>query len=116
MRRVYHSLKYRIFDTGKLKCDEYMYYLKHEKQGLIKIENGLKIGRKNADILFRNDEFMSSTHCQFRIVKGKLYIIDLSSKNGTIINAEKVAPEVEYLIMPGTSLEVGDQKFQIIQK
>lgn len=91
------------------------FYLKHEVQGLIKITNGFKIGRKNADLVFRNDEHMSSSHCEFLIKKGKLFLVDLESKNGVLINTERISAGVEYLLMPGTMLEIGSQKFQVIQ-
>lgn len=92
-----------------------IYYLKHSLKGLIKIENGMKVGRKSGDIIFNKDEHMSSLHCQFNLKNGKLYLVDLGSKNGVKINNEIISSDMEYLILPGTMLEIGNQQFQIVQ-
>ena len=50
------------------------------------VNDGMVCGRMEGDIQFAFDDVLSRRHCQFRINKGEVYVMDLNSTNRTIVN------------------------------
>lgn len=77
---------------------------------LIKIpdcERAASIGRAPANALVIADAGVSSRHAQVQWKTGALYLSDLGSTNGTFVNGEKLAPNVERKINVGDRLRFG---------
>jgi serine/threonine protein kinase len=65
------------------------------------------IGRRKSDINV-HDKLISSKHCSITLAEGKLYLRDLASLNGTVVNGRKIR-EIE--LRPGIVVSMGRTKF-----
>ncbi len=89
-----------IILTGKL-----------EGQKLTLPERQLIIGREeNCHIRITGTE-ISRRHCSLRVVGEKVFVMDLGSRNGSLINDVQVKTETE--LQPGDILRVGSMLFQL---
>jgi hypothetical protein len=70
------------------------------------------IGRKDDNHIIIDDPFISGYHARVFVKDGKLFIKDLESTNGTIINSKNVE-DVEELCS-GDSVEIGRIIFKVI--
>ncbi|MHB1406086.1 MAG: FHA domain-containing protein [Desulfitobacteriaceae bacterium] len=71
---------------------------------------GIRIGRgKNNDIIIP-DHFASIDHAYFRQHKGKSFIEDLGSTNGTWVNGERINSPVQLVV--GDYVKIGSITFQ----
>jgi hypothetical protein len=67
----------------------------------------ISIGRaRNCDIVLR-DASVSKLHGHFRVVPGKLELIDSGSHNGTRVNGLPIAPDTPTPVLPGDTIVVG---------
>lgn len=65
------------------------------------------IGRSpQSDIVIAN-ESISRKHCQIEIKNGEIYVTDLGSSNGVLINNEKIEPNVPVLYQSFFGLSFG---------
>lgn len=72
-----------------------------------------KIGRsKKADIVV-NDTFMSGIHAEIVIDKSKCLIKDLGSKNGTIVDNQKISLDL-VVLSSGCKIQCGSTKFILL--
>jgi predicted component of type VI protein secretion system len=69
------------------------------------------IGRSEECQLRPNSEKISRHHCVILLGEGSASIRDLGSKNGTLVNGERVVGEQE--LKAGDVLEVGPLKFEV---
>ncbi|MBE2181870.1 MAG: FHA domain-containing protein [Anaerolineae bacterium] len=73
--------------------------------------------RKN-DIWLRHDLWVSGEQCRFHIKQTRgsyeLYVEDLNSKNGTIVDGKRIAPRKQVPLRHGTRLKVGQHTAMII--
>lgn len=69
-------------------------------------EGVFNAGRIGADVTIP-DAYMSRSHAEIRIEKGKIGITDLGSTNGTFINGNRIAAGELYVLHPGDSLALG---------
>jgi predicted component of type VI protein secretion system len=69
------------------------------------------VGRSEECNLRPNSEKVSRHHCVFLLGDGRATIRDLGSRNGTLVNGEKVVGEVE--LKKGDQLEIGPLQFEV---
>ncbi len=69
------------------------------------------VGRSEECNLRPNSEKISRHHCVIMLAEGIATIRDLGSKNGTLVNGEKIVGEVE--LKGGDVLEIGPLKFEV---
>lgn len=74
-------------------------------------ERDLTIGRDLECDIRVADSDVSRKHCELLIRKGKLFVVDLASRNGTYIN--DIAIEAETPLHPGDQLRVGPMVFEL---
>lgn len=82
-----------------------VYFLIGNKQA-IKITKSVTIGRGEVDCQIK-DTKLSTNHCKVFIKGLRVLVVDLSSTNGTFINGDKLAPNVEYELKLGSKLNIG---------
>jgi pSer/pThr/pTyr-binding forkhead associated (FHA) protein len=56
---------------------------------------------------------MSRQHCKFVIENDLCYILDLGSKNGTVLDGKECAPNVKIMVNDGAMLAIGEKIFRI---
>lgn len=67
------------------------------------------IGRERGDILFSEDGYVSGQHARFSNRKGRPFLLDLGSSNGTYLRIQN-----ERIVMPGSYLLLGQQLFRLM--
>lgn len=71
-------------------------------------ESGMHLGRERGDVLFPEDGYVSGLHCRLAWDKGKLFLTDLGSSNGTFMRLRE-----ETNIHTGDVLLMGQQLFRL---
>lgn len=71
-------------------------------------ETGLHLGRERGEVIFADDGYVSGLHCRLSYERGRVYLTDLGSSNGTFvrIRAEADVGQGEILLM-------GQQLFRV---
>ncbi|RME76303.1 MAG: FHA domain-containing protein [Planctomycetota bacterium] len=77
-------------------------------------EGDITIGRSLDNTLCLNDETISRHHAKIFKQNGQLYIMDLGSYNGTLINGQKIPSKVAQSLQNNDQIIIGD--YQIICK
>jgi predicted component of type VI protein secretion system len=72
----------------------------------------ITIGRSEENGIRFNDPFVSSKHAKILFSKKKVYIKDLESTNGTLLNNKTIEEEIE--ILDGDIIEIGRVTFRVI--
>lgn len=75
-----------------------------------KLKKGTTIGRSPRSEIVLPDEFVSQTHARIFSRKQFMFIEDLGSTNGTIVDGRKI--EGEHQIKPGQEIVIGDTIFR----
>lgn len=85
-----------VYDQSKSKC-----FPLQEK------ELPVRIGRaRNCEIAFINDDGISRYHAQFELRASNMVLVDLDSRNGTIVDGEQIN---EAILRDGSTIQVGAQ-------
>lgn len=84
---------------------------KLEGQKLTLPERQLIIGREESCHIRITGTEISRRHCSLRVVGEKVFVMDLGSRNGSLINDVPVKVETE--LQPGDILRVGSMLFQL---
>ena len=71
-------------------------------------EAGMHLGRERGDVLFPEDGYVSGLHCRLAWDKGKLFLTDLGSSNGTFLRLRE-----ETNVHTGDVLLMGQQLFRL---
>jgi phosphoserine phosphatase RsbU/P len=66
----------------------------------------VSIGRSRQSDVFLPDQFLSRHHAEIRQGVGGFYLVDLGSKNGTLLNGVRL--EAETLLKEGDQIKIGD--------
>ena len=77
---------------------------------VFKLKGGATIGRSPASDIVLPDDYVSQTHARVFARKQFLYIEDLGSTNGTLIDGRRI--EGEHQIKPGQEIVLGDTVFR----
>lgn len=88
-----------------------VYYLIGSKNK-IKIDKTVTLGRGNTDISIK-DAKLSTTHCKITIRGLKLFITDLNSTNGTSINGENLAPQIDKELKLTDKIKIGSEVYTL---
>ncbi len=71
------------------------------------------VGREFGDILLAEDLNVSRIHLALVADRGGLYVEDLRSSNGTLLNGVKIPPGKRYLLSDGDVVTAGDSPLKI---
>lgn len=74
-------------------------------------ERTITIGRDEECDVRISDSDVSRKHCQLEVRDGKLFAVDLSSRNGTCVNNVTIQKETQ--LQPGDLLRVGPMVFEL---
>lgn len=65
------------------------------------------IGRMSSSDIFLSDIFVTRQHAQLICVGEEVFIIDLDSVNGTLLNGEKIEPITPAPLSDGDEITIG---------
>ncbi len=71
------------------------------------------IGRSREADLFVDSLLVSRSHCRLDLVDGKVSLIDLGSRNGTMVNGEVIPKNVPVELSNLSSFSIGPLTFQL---
>jgi pSer/pThr/pTyr-binding forkhead associated (FHA) protein len=63
------------------------------------------IGRTTAADIILDDDLLSATHMALEVVEGEVWVEDLGSRNGTVIDGNPVTGRIR--VRPGSTLAAG---------
>lgn len=75
-------------------------------------ESGLSVGRSDQNELILPDALLSRRHCKLYFADGALYVTDLATVNGTIVNGAVISADVK--LSGGDVLQLGDTFIDIV--
>ena len=90
---------------------EKWYLIDLNKRTCIDIINTLMLGREGGDINFPNDKMISRIHMSLKRKNSNIFITDLGSTNGTILNGKVIKKKIDIQIMPNDEIKIGAQHF-----
>jgi pSer/pThr/pTyr-binding forkhead associated (FHA) protein len=103
IRRIRRRVPYLVMADGLEKGKQYILKSQVTRIGAVAQEGGLQ-----NDIVIRDlDHSISRFHCEIHQVKGKLYLLDCNSANGTYINGRRVRSEQPARIGRGSRIGLG---------
>lgn len=79
---------------------------------IIPVRSTISLGRKEENSIVLVDQHVSSNHAKLLIKNEILYIEDLNSTNGTLVNGEKISGRVK--LYSQDIIEVGVTKFKVL--
>lgn len=88
-------------------------FLNHRLQKYL-LTKHLVIGRTNGALQFPNDPNLSRVHCEIVVKNEKVFIKDLNSSNGTLVNGKRIGPSIFHILAQGDEIAVGNQTFVLI--
>lgn len=102
-----------MWDKGESLKNLNLTDLRNHKEISCVLRNELILGRSRSrcDVAFDYEKTVSGTHCRLSLEKGKVYITDLKSSNGTWLNRERVDSETE--IKSGDHIKLGALELEI---
>ncbi|MDO5291188.1 MAG: DUF6382 domain-containing protein [bacterium] len=59
-------------------------------------------------------EAVSRVHAEFIIENNQLYVMDMSSTNGTYVNRRRIGSNERIAVNPGDEIQIADKQFQLI--
>lgn len=103
-------------DDAKLPWDARLVVEKGDYAGkVLKLGGGTAmIGRSSkCELPLKGSSGVSRRHCKVQLISGRYVVIDLESRNGTVVNGETVARK---FLTDGDLLEIGDEHVRFIAK
>lgn len=79
---------------------------------VIPIKGDVTLGRKDGNSIILIDQHVSGNHAKFSIRNDSLYIEDLNSTNGTIVNGKEISGKVK--LYPKDEIKIGTTIFKVI--
>ncbi|MBM3381237.1 MAG: FHA domain-containing protein [Betaproteobacteria bacterium] len=74
------------------------------------LSNEITLGRSSGQLLLEDTE-VSGKHCTIQMLAGELFVVDHGSRNGTLVNGQKVD---RLKLRTGDRLKVGGNEFRIV--
>ncbi len=71
------------------------------------------LGRGEGSTLLLNDPSVSQNHARIMMRQDKVYIRDLKSTNGVLVNGEQISTKKSKIIIPGDRIEIGIYNFTL---
>lgn len=89
--------------------------LRHTSGAVVNIAGNAVVSRENGPLsaLLAPTGFASRNHAELSVQGGNWIVKDLGSTNGTLINDQKCAPNVELPLKGGMKLQFADQSFTV---
>lgn len=75
---------------------------------------GLRLGRSSQCGIFVSDPALSRNHCLFEARDGAIWVTDLASANGTVVNGEPLGADSREL-KPGDAVSAGDVLLVVVE-
>ena len=82
-------------------------------QTIVELEVPCKFGREDGELTFPSDDSVSTLHGEFQAAQGSIYVLDLSSTNGTYLNEHLLEANQKTVLQDDDLLEFGEQSFHI---
>jgi pSer/pThr/pTyr-binding forkhead associated (FHA) protein len=73
------------------------------------------IGRSASCQLSLDDPLVSRRHATFKIFRGKIEIEDLGSRNGILLNGQRIESGATVTVRPGDKILIGSQELTVIE-
>jgi len=77
---------------------------------MLELDQDRIIGREEGDILFSEDDIVSTKHCHFVVEGDKTFLLDLDSTNGTFVNKVDIGANKKIQLKEGDLIQFGDQE------
>ena len=71
------------------------------------------LGRGEGSTVLLNDPSVSQNHAKIMMRQGKVYIRDMESTNGVLVNGEQISIEKSRVIIPGDRIDIGIYTFTL---
>ena len=78
-------------------------------------ETGLRLGRSSSCEISISDLSLSRNHCLFELREGALWVTDLASANGTLVNGKEVGSD-SVRLAPGDVVTTGDTELRVVEE
>ena len=78
-------------------------------------EAGLRLGRSSSCEISISDPALSRNHCLFELRDGALWVTDLASANGTLVNGKEVGSE-SVRLASGDIVATGDTELRVVEE
>lgn len=101
-KRKSHGLE--IINTGNIPS--------LKQGGIIPVNGDITIGRKEDNQLILQDQHVSGHHAILSVINDVLYIEDLNSTNGTLVNNKKIRGKVK--LFSRDEVSIGAVKFKVL--
>lgn len=85
-----------------------------QKGDFIHLKNGLSFGRGEENSIVLSDPFISNQHTRFFVHNGRYVIEDLNSKNGTVLNRDRLLKKT--YLRPDDIITIGTAMFRVMNK
>lgn len=82
-----------------------------KNKSFIEIKDGFLCGRDEGDLKFPKDEAISRKHCVFTITEANVFISDLGSTNGTLLNSLNITSGHKRRLYVNDLIVIGNQRF-----
>ena len=76
--------------------------------------SAVRVGRDASNDLIVPEYSLSKNHCDFRLEGEQLFVTDLGSLNGTLLNGKRIPANEEVPVQAGTILVLGRFQFEIV--
>jgi pSer/pThr/pTyr-binding forkhead associated (FHA) protein len=67
------------------------------------------------DLVLHDDSYISTRHAIFRSRDSKVFVLDLGSSAGTIVNNERISPKEAVKLKPGDVIQIGRTEMTFYQ-
>jgi pSer/pThr/pTyr-binding forkhead associated (FHA) protein len=92
---------------------ELVAYLRRADRGLIRLtDRGVTIGRDSTnDVILEDDKLVSRSHAEVVVRNQQWYLVDLGSRNGTVVNGRKAQ---RHPLRDGDIIGIGSARFAFV--
>lgn len=78
------------------------------------LEGMMSLGRKSGNAVVLADPYLSGRHAEIFAEPSGVYLIDIGSTNGTLVNGQKLEPNDRQLLLDGDEVQLGQTKYRFI--
>ncbi|OFZ21280.1 MAG: hypothetical protein A2202_04235 [Bdellovibrionales bacterium RIFOXYA1_FULL_36_14] len=92
------------------------YFIQKKNNRAIPINDEIIIGRGNDCKIVIKDERISSNHLKIVVRDNECFIVDLETKNGTIVNGQRIPSNEKFKLYHNDILQLGRYQFQFVDE